>query len=195
MTDDQTVTTDDVEIRELTDPVATAIREIQLRVEDKATREARRRQWCGEFDQVLMGMFPNGPIDQVECPDCNRAGYQSPPWRDSDGKDCRGHDVRDQDGYDRAGYDINGWNRDGLNAAGERRDDLTRFRFTREGFDQDGYNRDGANAWGFTREQQAQRTVFAYDADGTLRDVEGYDSSGYNREGAYLSTKRYRDYN
>lgn len=195
MSDDQTVTTDDVEIRELTDPVAEAIRDIQLRVEDKATREAARRQWCGEFDQVLMGMFPDGPVDKTECATCRSNGYQSPPWRDSDGQDCRGHLVRDRDGYDRAGYDAGGWNRDGVNAAGERLDDPARYQYTAEGYTADGFNREGVNQWGFNRDQAQRRAVFAHDADGTLRDVDGFDHRGYNREGEYDTNKRYRNYN
>lgn len=172
------------------DPVAAAVLAARMAIIDAAVRRSREQSWCGEFESIMRGLFPDGPPDGSKefvdsdgwsCRGLDRDGYNEDGW-DSDGYNRTGYNRH---GYDRGGFDRDGWNQRGWNREGIHRDGRDRnspelqavYRFDGQGFDRDGYNRRGQDRFGYTREYNEARGGF-YRFDENGRDIDGLDRYG-----------------
>lgn len=152
------------------DAVAAAVLATQMAIIDQAVRTARIQGWCGQFEEVMRGLFPDGPPDGSadfvdsdgwSCRGYNREGYNEQGFN-AEGYDREGftRDGRDAEGYDRNGYNRYGWTREGRDREGRSLTDpaiRAEYRYDRYGYDREGYNDRGMDRTGRTREWYAER--------------------------------------
>ena len=193
--------------------VAEAVLSTQMAIIDAAVRASREQGWCGEFENAMRVIFPDGPpdggreftdSDGVSCRGYDRDGFRNGYDRDGfdrdgftgagynrEGRDRDGRDRygRDRDGIDRDGYDAAGFNRDGVSRDSEEY--RARFRYNSRGYDRDGFDRHGRDPFGRTREQCAADTYeYESTSEGHLWDIAGVGPDGYDRSGRHVRRHR-----